>query len=280
MHGLHNEVAPFLKKSPLQAGKSEMRFPGMAVLLRCWVPLSSERLDAFPQTAWTRVLTAQDGQAPEARIAREEVCGAYWPPVYSYFRALGCGREDALDLTQELLADFCEGGGLDRVAQEMGSLRSYLKSIARHRVVNLRRDAAAQKRGGGTFHLALDELDESNVPTNPEMADAYYDRRWAWTIFRRAMDRLAASYASRGKDALFNALKPGLISLDALKPYAEIGAAFGVGEAQIKLEVFRARKRLAETLRQEVAATLSPDCVPADAEAELRYLLKVLAHGT
>ena len=257
-----------------------MRFPGMAVLLQCWVPLSSERLDAFQQTAWTRVLTAQDGQAPDARLAREEVCRTYWPPVYSYLRALGCDREDALDLTQELLADFCEGGGLERVAQEMGSLRSYLKSIARHRVVNLRRDAAAQKRGGGTFHLGLDELDDSNIPVNPAMADAYYDRRWAWTIFRRAMDRLAASYVSRGKDALFNALKPGLISLDALKPYAEIGAAFGVGEAQIKLEVFRARKRLAETLRQEVAATLSPDCVPADAEAELRYLLKVLAHGT
>ncbi len=36
-----------------------------------------------------RVLTAQDLQAPEARLAREEVCRIYWPPVNSYLRALG-----------------------------------------------------------------------------------------------------------------------------------------------------------------------------------------------
>ena len=70
----------------------------------------------FPQTAWTRVLTAQDVQAPDARMAREEVCRTYWPPVYSYFRALGCQREDALDLTQELLAEFWR---LEKEAEKM-----------------------------------------------------------------------------------------------------------------------------------------------------------------
>ncbi len=243
------------------------------------MPSPTQRPAPFPPTAWTRVLTAQDGQAPSARMAREEVCRTYWPPVYSYFRALGCPREDALDLTQELLADFCEGG-LARVAREIGSLRSYLKTTARHLMVNLHRDASAKKRGGGAFHLPLDELDDSALPADPEMADAFYDRRWAWTIFRRAMDRLAELYTSRGKGPLFAALKAGLISQDALKPYAELGAEFGVGEAYIKLEVHRARKRLGDSLRQEVAATLEPECDPAAIETELRYLLRVLAHGS
>jgi len=214
-------------------------------------------------------------------MAREEVCRTYWPPVYSYFRALGCDRDDALDLTQELLAEFCDGGGgLERVARDIGSLRSYLKTTARHLLVNLRRDGSAKKRGGGAFHLPLDELDDSAVPSDPEMADAFYDRRWAWTIFRRSMDQLAAAYTSRGKGPLFDVLKAGLIAPDALKPYAEIGAEFGVGEAHIKLEVHRARKRLGESLRHEVAATLEPDCDPAAVETELRYLLRVLAHGS
>ncbi len=234
----------------------------------------------FPATAWTRVLRAQDLQSPEARQAREEVCRTYWPPVYSYFRALGCEREDALDLTQELLADFCDGGGLDRVDREIASLRSYLKTTVRHRLINFRRDAEAQKRGGGSFILSLDEIDESSVPTDPAMADAFYDRRWAWTIFNRAMDRLAESYASRGKAPLLNELKGGLISPETLKPYAEIGAMFSVGEAQIKLEVHRARKRLADTLRQEVSATLEPGSPATTVETELRYLLHVLAHGS
>lgn len=225
------------------------------------------------------MLSARDVQSLDARMAREEVCGAYWPPVYSYFRALGCEREDALDLTQELLADFCEGGGLERVAREIGSLRSYLRTAARNQLVNFRRDSVAKKRGGGAFHLPIGELDDSTVPSAPEMADAFYDKRWAWTIFSRAMDQLAESYTARGKGPLFAALKGGLISPDALKPYAEIGAEFGVGEAQIKLEIHRARKRLADTLRAEVAATLGPDSDAAAVEMELRYLLRVLAHG-
>lgn len=243
------------------------------------MPHSTIRPSLFPQTAWSRVLSARDVQAPDARLAREEVCRAYWSPVYSYFRALGCGREDARDLTQELLADFCDGGGLEHVTPEIGSLRSYLKTTARNRLTNFRRDTSAIKRGSGALHLPLEELDDSNVPADPEKADAFYDQRWAWTIFRRAMDQLAENYASRGKGALFDALKGGLISPDALKPYAEIGASFGVGESQIKLEVHRARKRLADTLRREVAATLAPDCDLAAVEAELRYLLRVLAHG-
>jgi RNA polymerase sigma factor (sigma-70 family) len=213
-------------------------------------------------------------------MAREEVCRAYWPPVASYFRALGCDREDALDLTQELLAEFCDGGGLERVTPEVGSLRSYLKTTARNRLINFRRDAATKKRGSGAFHLPLEELDDSNVPADPKMADAFYDQRWAWTIFRRAMDSLAENYASRGKGPLFEALKGGLISQDSLKPYAELGATFGVGEAQIKLEVHRARKRLADTLRQEVLGTLGPNSDLAAVESELRYLLRVLAHGS
>ena len=243
------------------------------------MPHSTARPAPFPQTAWSRVLTARDAQSPEARMAREEVCRVYWLPVASYFRALGCEREDALDLTQELLADFCDGGGLERVTPEVGSLRSYLKTTARNRLTNFRRDTSAMKRGSGALHLPLEQLDDSAVPAAPEKADAFYDQRWAWTIFRRAMDQLAENYASRGKGALFGAIKSGLISPDALQPYAEIGASFGVGEAQIKLEVHRARKRLADTLRREVAATLAPDCHFAAVEAELRYLLRVLAHG-
>jgi hypothetical protein len=70
-------------------------------------------------------------------------------------------------------------------------------------------------------------------------------------------------------------LKPGLISPDLLKPYAEIATLTGMTEGQVKLEVHRARRRLADELRAEVAATLPPE---EDVEDELRYLLSVLSH--
>ena len=91
---------------------------------------------------------------------------------------------------------------------------------------------------------------------------------------RRAMDRMESRYRERGREALFTELKAGLISPDLLKPYAEIGASLGMNESQVKLEVHRARRRLADELREEVAGTLEPG---ADVEEELRYLLTVLS---
>ena len=61
----------------------------------------------------------------------------------------------------------------------------------------------------------------------------------------------------------------------AASPYAIISQASGVSEAQIKLEVHRARRRLADALRREVAATVASE---TEVEAELRYLLTVLSH--
>ena len=234
---------------------------------------------AFPATAWSQVFCARDAVSPDAREAREAICRAYWGPVYGYFRALGSDREDALDLTQELLADFCEHG-LGRVAPAAGSLRSYLKAAARHQLTNLRRDRRTVKRGGRAFVLPLDGLEEEETPRDEAGAEACYDRQWARTVFQRAMDAIAAAYEGRGKGPLFAVLKETFLPHGGLQPYALIGAAFNVSEAQIKLEVHRARKRLATALLREVAATLGPDAPAAEAEAELRHLLRALAHGT
>jgi hypothetical protein len=67
----------------------------------------------------------------------------------------------------------------------------------------------------------------------------------------------------------------GLINPELLKPYAEIGTIVGMNEGQVKLEVHRIRKRLAEELRAEVMTTLSAG---VNVDEELRYLLSVLGH--
>jgi hypothetical protein len=48
-----------------------------------------------------------------------------------------------------------------------------------------------------------------------------------------------------------------------------------MNEGQVKLEVHRIRKRLAEELRAEVMTTLSAG---VNVDEELRYLLSVLGH--
>jgi RNA polymerase sigma factor (sigma-70 family) len=229
---------------------------------------------AFPVTSWTCVMSARQPEDSGSKAALEELCRDYWPAIYTYLRALGCDREEALDETQEFLARFINGGGLESVSPDRGRLRSYLKQSVRNHLYTLRRDAARQKRGGGVMIVSMDDAEVFDVPSEPERADHWFDRRWAWSVMRRAMERLESRYVERGRASLFTELKAGLISPDLLKPYAEIGASLGMNESQVKLEVHRARRRLADELRAEVAGTMEPG---ANVDEELRYLLTVLS---
>ena len=92
------------------------------------------------------------------------------------------------------------------------------------------------------------------------------------------MRAIEESYALRGKADLLAALKPSLLPAGMVQSYAAIGSEFGVGEAQIQIEVHRLRRRTADRLRAEVAATLSPSAAPGEVEDELRQLVRALCH--
>lgn len=232
----------------------------------------------FPLTAWTMLLTARDPASGVAQRAREEVCRAYWQPVCAYLESLGMAHPEAQDLTQTVLASFCTDGWIERVDRAHGRLRHFFKAAARHAVANHFRDAKRLKRGEGVTPAPLEEVGEAALPQMEAAGDPVFDRQWAWTIFERALAVLEGAYADRGKGALFAALKPALISDDALQPYAAIGSEFGVSESQLRIEVHRLRRRMAERLRAEVAATLGPAASEGEIESEMRYLVEALAH--
>jgi RNA polymerase sigma-70 factor (ECF subfamily) len=226
---------------------------------------------AFPVTAWSQVMQVKSGNEK----ALEVFCQSYWPAIYSYLRALGCEREEALDETQEFLTQFIHSESLKSLAPERGLLRSYLRQSLRNHIASVRRNAVRQKRGGGYMQIALEDLEAFDAPNEPEAADQWFDRSWAWSAVNRAIGRIEVRYSKRGREKLFAELKVGLISPELLKPYAEIGTIVGMNEGQVKLEVHRIRKRLAEELRAEVMTTLSAG---VNVDEELRYLLSVLGH--
>ena len=49
----------------------------------------------FPQTRWTLVLRAKDGERQDAFAALEDLSLAYWKPVYAYLRGKGHLHEQA-----------------------------------------------------------------------------------------------------------------------------------------------------------------------------------------
>ncbi|MFN0079601.1 MAG: RNA polymerase sigma factor [Prosthecobacter sp.] len=221
----------------------------------------------FPATRWSRVVQARRDELPQAQAALEELCQAYWQPVTGYIRALGC-VEHAEDLAQDFFAQFLRAEGFQQAQQERGTLRSYLKAAIRHQVWHWRRDQATQRRGGG--HEAI-ELDE-NIPAADTASDLAYDEQWALTVLERALSALKAGYARRGRLLLYEQLKPTLLAQDS--DLAALASQLGITRNALAVEQHRARRRLADLLRAQVADTV-PD--PAEIDPELLHLLRVLA---
>ena len=63
---------------------------------------------AFATTHWSVVLEAGDAASPDAGKALEELCRAYWYPLYAYARRHLGDVHKAQDLTQEFFARVVE----------------------------------------------------------------------------------------------------------------------------------------------------------------------------
>lgn len=225
----------------------------------------------FPPTMWSKVLRTRDDAT--VKTALDQLCRAYWQPVVGYVRALGCSYDEAEDVAQDFFSLFLRREGFQKAEQARGTLRSYLKAAIRHHVSHWRRDHVTQKRGSGVAPLALDDL--SHEPAETADAAERYDEEWALTLLQRALQELKESYARRGKEALFHHLKPCLMSTEDSAGTA-LATELGMTRGALAVEQHRARKKLADLLRQEVLQTVSNE---AEVEEELLHLLKLLAHA-
>src|SRR5271154_2736242 len=59
---------------------------------------------SFAMTRWTLVLAAGAGTDKRQADALEELCQAYWQPIYTYIRHCGPPPAEAEDLTQGFFA--------------------------------------------------------------------------------------------------------------------------------------------------------------------------------
>jgi RNA polymerase sigma-70 factor (ECF subfamily) len=78
----------------------------------------------FPTTHWGAVLQAGQTDSPAATEALEQLCVAYWYPLYAYVRRQGNSPEDAQDLTQEFFARLLARNYLSLADPARGKFRS------------------------------------------------------------------------------------------------------------------------------------------------------------
>ena len=224
------------------------------------------------------MLAAGRRSTAQSDHALEELCRAYWYPLYAYVRRHGHSKEDAEDLAQGFFAAFLKRNYLEDVRSEKGRFRAFLLAALKHYLANEYDRASRQKRGGGLAPLSLDWQDADTRyqidPPDQLSPDKLYDRAWAVTLLEQVINRLRAECAADGKAAVFEQLKSFLTAGKRDIPYAEAAARAGLTEGAARVAVHRLRKRYRELLRAEIAQTLSN---PADLEEEMRALFRAFA---
>ena len=152
----------------------------------------------------------------------------------------------------------------------MGSLQNFL--------YNEYDRARALKRGGGRQIVSIDEhLPEAEAAmlATAHLSDAgCYDLVWASNIVTRAWQNLENAFMADGKAEWLEELRPFVAGGSVTPPNQEEAAArLGVLIATLRTWLSRLRQRYRESLRLEVANTVSD---PADVDAELRHLYQIL----
>jgi len=107
------------------------------------------------------VLAAEQGSSPAAQEALEELCRAYWYPLYVYARRQGYSPEDAQDLTQSFFQRLLERDLLADLRPAGARFRSFLLHTMKNHLASEWTRAHAAKRGGVNTILSLEGLNPS-----------------------------------------------------------------------------------------------------------------------
>ena len=213
-----------------------------------------------------------------AQQALAGFCDSYWPPLYTFLRHRGYPSPDAQDLVQSFFAYLLKQNSLIRADRQKGRLRTFLLGSLENFLFNEYDRARALKRGGGRQMVSIEEHlpdAEAAMLATSHLSDAdCYDFVWASNIVSRAWQQLQNEFVAEGKAEWLEELKP-FVAGGRVKPpnQEEAAARLGVPIATLRTWLSRLRQRYRESLRMEVARTVSD---PADIDQELQYLYRIL----
>ena len=225
------------------------------------------------------VLRARGTESAEsARQALSGFCQAYWPPLYSFLRHRGFPSADAQDLVQGFFAHLLEQNTLTRADQQKGRLRTFLLGSLQNFLCDEYDRARALKRGGGRQAVSIEEhlpdAEAAMLATSHLSDAACYDLVWASNIVSRAWQNLQNAFMAEGKAEWLQELRPFVAGGSVTPPNQEEAAArLGVPIATLRTWLSRLRQRYRESLRMEVASTVSD---PGDVDQELHHLYQIL----
>ncbi len=233
----------------------------------------------FVTTHWSMVLRAGEELTQEGNRALEELCGAYWFPLYVYARRRGAGKEDAEDLTQSFFFKVLQGRWLAKIKPTGGRFRSYLLTSFQHFMRDEWQKSLASKRNGGMLlplELCQAEDRYCHEPGPECSADQLFTRRWAFEVLDKAIESLRRESVEEGKGTLFDLLLPCLTEAPGDGFYESAAAKAGVSAGAVSVSAHRLRSRYRRRVREVIARTVAS---PMEVEDELRVLMGALRSG-
>lgn len=231
----------------------------------------------FATTCWTQILAAGGNDSEQVRSSLEQLCEAYWYPLYAFARQSGQDPENAKDLTQGFFCRLLEKNYLAQADRAKGRFRTFLLSAFKHFMAKEWRREQARKRGGDREFVSIDDA-QAEYRFGGEMKedmtpDRLFERKWAITILDRTMAALRSEYHGSGREAVFEHLKEIITAGTPGRSYAEIAEVLGLKEGAVKVAAHRLRQRYRETLRREIAQTVGAE---DEIDEELDNLTRVL----
>jgi RNA polymerase sigma-70 factor (ECF subfamily) len=231
----------------------------------------------FHTTRWSVVLLAGLGQSAPSAAALESLCRAYWKPIYVFARRRLYSEADAKDLTQHFFYNLLERNDLNGLDPRKGKFRTFLLTAFIHFLANQHDRARAGKRGGGKIIVSLEELSPDEMalkdPTSESSAANGFDREWAKSVVKQALEALNNEMTAAGKESQFAVLKMFLAAEAAPGDYAIAAHELGVADSSVPVLVHRMRQHYRQLVRAQVAQTVTS---PAELDEEMRHLFEVL----
>lgn len=214
---------------------------------------------SFQTTTWTWIVKAQ-GAGTSAERALEELCQAYWNPLYAFLRRTGVAEHDAEDAIQSFFAWLVESQLLVRADRDRGRFRCFLIAALKQFMARRRKYLAAAKRSPRRPVLSIErETSEQRYrhePTDGLTPDRLFERAWALQTIDRALARLREEYEAAGRAERFDGLK-GFLTGQKTISGREAAQRLGIAEGTVRVAVHRLKRRYGELLRDEVSRTIA-----------------------
>jgi RNA polymerase sigma-70 factor (ECF subfamily) len=188
--------------------------------------------------------------------------------------------EDAEDAVQSFFAGLINSGSLGKADPERGKLRTFLLSAFRFFLADEHDRRMTWRRGGRTQTVPFESLEAEErfaaEPADTQTPEVIFERRWALSLLETGLDKLAAEREANGQGKGWQILRPFLdASQKEILSYDAVAAQLGSTANNVRVIVYRLRRRYREVMRELIAATLANES-PEAVDDELRQLLACL----